>query len=418
MVTVPRSALALAALATSAVPGLDAVATCEPQRVTADMQMTGVLDASGRRWTVRCPLHPAASAQFEGELALLAALDREVEAGHLPFEVPRCAGTLTLPEGGRLMVSPLLRGRTLDLDELHPGPGLSASLGSALAALHELDPDIIADVGLPVYTADSFRRRCLAEVDEAARTGRVPSVLLNRWERALEDVTLWRFRATPVHADLAADQVLVADGRVTAIVSFTEAHVGDPAQDLAWLMASAPEDALDALVEAYVMGRKESADSALLDRAMLTSELALARWLLHGVRTRDDAIVEDATGMLDELAEDVLNAPPIGYHEPTVVLAPVEEPEDDESDPILGEKTMTIPVTPRAESDAPDANDASGPPDSTEDGGAPADGADGADGEALAEPEGVEAHGSTAVRRAMPVTEPFDMDTLGREARG
>lgn len=307
------------------------------------MQMTGVSDASGGEWTVRCPLHPAAAAQFEGELALLTVLARQVHEGLLPFEVPRIAGLCDLPEGGRLMVSPRLPGRPIDLDELRPGPGLSASLGAALAALHDLSTDVVAAAGLPVYTADSYRRRCLAEVDEAARTGRVPSVLLNRWERALEDVSLWRFQATPVHADLAPDQVLVSGGAVTAFTSFSEAHVGDPAIDLAWLMASAPEDALDSIVEAYVMGRPERADAALLDRAMLTSELALARWLLHGQRTQDESIIQDATEMLDELAHDVLNAPPIGYHEPVVVpVADVDAPPS--YDPVTGEQLAGAPL--------------------------------------------------------------------------
>lgn len=316
MVNVPRSALALAALATSAVPGLEPVATVEPQRVGADVQMTGVMDAAGRRWVVRCALHQAACAQLLAESALLGPLWAAVDEGLLPFEVPRAAGHLDLSDGEHVVVTRAVRGTPLDLGKLRPGPGLAANLGAAIAAIHELPASLVADVGLPVYTADSYRRRCLAEVDEAARTGRVPSVLLDRWERALEAVALWRFRATPVHADLAADQVYVHDGRVTGVVGFTEAHVGDPAEDLAWLMAAAPEDALDAIVEAYVMGRTEHADSALLDRAMLTSELALARWLLHGVRSGDESIVADAVTMLDELAEDVAEAPPIGYHEP------------------------------------------------------------------------------------------------------
>ena len=39
----------------------------------------------------------------------------------------------------------------------------------------------------------------------------------------------------------------------------------------------------------------------VLDRAGLASELALARWLLHGVRTDSGAIVDDAVGMLADL---------------------------------------------------------------------------------------------------------------------
>ena len=126
------------------------------------------------------------------------------------------------------MVHRQLVGRPLDLTRLAAGPGLSAEVGRAIAAFHELDTDVVAEAGLPVYDADSYRRRCLAEVDEAARTGHVPAVLLNRWEHALEDVALWRFRAVPVHGDLAPDHLLVHEGRVSAMLALAEAHVGDP----------------------------------------------------------------------------------------------------------------------------------------------------------------------------------------------
>ena len=314
-----RSALALAALATSAVPGLDVVATRPPQRATTDFQTTGLLDGGGRHWVVRVPLHPAAGAALEGEVALLANLAHVVDAGGLPFEVPRPAGFAALPEGGRAMVYRELVGRPVDLGRLTGGPGLSAELGRAIAAFHELDPAVVADSGLPVYDAEAYRKRCLAEVDEAARTGHVPSVLLNRWERTLEDVALWRFGATPVHGDLAPEHVLVLDGRVSALLSLADVHVGDPAEDLAWLTAAAPEDSVDAIVEAYTLARTEGADAHLLDRALLVSELALARWLLHGVRHGEQAVVEDAAAMLGTLAADVEDAPPIGAHEPVVV---------------------------------------------------------------------------------------------------
>src|SRR5690606_25551676 len=183
----------------------------------------------------------------------------------------------------------------------------------------------VENAGLPSYDADEYRKRCLTEVDVAARTGHVPTVVLERWERALEDVALWRFRTTPVHGDLAEEHVLVLDGEVSAVISFSEAHVGDPAVDLAWLLASAPEDCLDAIEEAYALARPENADTYLLDRAQLVGELALARWLMHGVNTGDDAVVADAVGMLEDLAEQVRDAEPIGHREPVVVPGRAED---------------------------------------------------------------------------------------------
>ena len=44
---------------------------------------------------------------------------------------------------------------------------------------------------MPVYDAESYRTRRLADLDRGASTGHIPATLLSRWERALDDVTLW-----------------------------------------------------------------------------------------------------------------------------------------------------------------------------------------------------------------------------------
>ena len=71
------------------------------------------------------------------------------------------------------------------------------------------------------------------------------------------------------------------------------------------------------MLEAYSLARTERADSHLAARATLASELALARWLLYGVRTGDDEVVTDARRMLADLADLVQDAPGIGPDAPT-----------------------------------------------------------------------------------------------------
>lgn len=307
----PRSPLALAALATVAVPGLDAydVRRSAPQGPGVDAAV--VVDAEGRRWVVRAPQDSTAGAALEAEVALLEALADHVSAGRLPFEVPRPAGFVDLPEGGRAVVHPQLTGRPLQLELLGPGPGLAAALGRAIAALHELPTSTVEDAGLPVYDAEAYRRRRLAEVDEAARTGQVPTGLLRRWERALEDVSLWRFVPTVVHGDLSADHVLCSADAPTGMLGWSEAKVADPADDLAWLLVAAPQDAVDPILEAYNLRRTELTDRHLTARALLAGELALARWLLHGFRSDDPAIIEDARSMLLELDEHTAEPEPV-----------------------------------------------------------------------------------------------------------
>src|SRR5699024_7698512 len=147
---------------------------------------------------------------------LLEVLGREVDGGALRFQVPRPGGFAPLPEGGRAMVYRELPGTPVQVGALQAGPGLAARVGRALASVHELDPGLLADAGLPSYDAESYRQRRLTEVDEAARTGHVPAGPLRRGAQALEDVARWGVGATPVEGDHACEHVLGYRGSVTA----------------------------------------------------------------------------------------------------------------------------------------------------------------------------------------------------------
>src|SRR5699024_10012385 len=117
-----RSPLALAALATAAIPGLDVIAARPQHLPGADFDIATVLDAQRRRWVVRSPRTAAAGAALEGEIALLHHLGHACDDGRLGFDVPRPAGFAALPEGGRAMVYPELAGSPLRIDDIGPGP--------------------------------------------------------------------------------------------------------------------------------------------------------------------------------------------------------------------------------------------------------------------------------------------------------
>lgn len=300
MTFVTRSALNLAALASTAVAGLDPVAVEAASVDGMDFDVAVVHDGRDRRWVVRSPRRTAAAAMVDLEARLLPRL-----AGRLTVAVPQPAGHTPLPEGGRCVVYPFLPGVALHPGELVPGESLAPDLGRVLAELHDVPPELFDEAGAPTYTAEEYRQRRLADVDRAAGTGHVPASLLARWERALEQVAHWRFAATPVHGDLAAEHVLVEAAKVTGIIDWGEARVADPADDLAWVAVGADSDALDAVLESYAMARAEPPDRHLLDRAQLAGELAFARWLLSGVTADDSVVVDQASAALAELAERV-----------------------------------------------------------------------------------------------------------------
>ena len=89
-------------------------------------------------------------------------------------------------------------------------------------------------------------------------------------------------------------------------------HHVDPADDLAWLLVAAPPDAVESILEAYLLRRTELTDPFLTERALLAGELALARWLLYGVRSGQQDVVDDAVAMLADLDAATSELEPVG----------------------------------------------------------------------------------------------------------
>lgn len=303
-----KESLKLAALATVAIPNLDVVATRPPQLATSDYRYGGVLDVHGRHLVVQEPLHADADHALHKERTFLESLQGLSRKDALPFDVVEVLGTAPTDDGFEAAVYEHLSGNELDYDFLKPGPGVTRSLGRAIAAIHELPFPVVLEAKLPMLEPAACREDRLAEVDAAARTGKVPTTLLARWEAALDDVSKWKFAPAVVHGDLAPENVLTGNGQVISVLNWSNAHIGDPAIDLAWLYSGAPEDSLDTIEEAYSIGRHERPDPHLVERAMLYSELAVARWLLHGVKINSREIVIDAERMLDDLNRHVIAA--------------------------------------------------------------------------------------------------------------
>jgi aminoglycoside phosphotransferase (APT) family kinase protein len=323
---VDRSPAFLAALASAAVPGLDPMSVeALPSTPDQSFDVAFVQDTEHRRWVVRAPRTDVAGAEMDRTVALLALLGRR-----MPFAVPAPKGFVALAEGGRAAVYPYLPGHNLDFAELPAGPGLAAELGRALAALHNTDRALFDEAGVPSYDADAYRTRRLAELDRAAETGRVPTTLLGRWESALEDVSLWRFAPTPTHGDLTGDHVLAvfeddsdaSTGRVRAMTGWEGAKVADPADDFAALVADAPAEALETVLEAYAHARVERPDANLLVRARLVGELGLLSALMGGLARQDAGAVEVLTTQLRRLDDAVHGVEELDDYQQTS-LAPV-----------------------------------------------------------------------------------------------
>lgn len=331
-----RSPEVLAALADAALPRLlPRSVTALPTRVTDKFQQALIEGADGAAWTVRLSRSPAAGAAAEQADAFARLLAKRV-----PFAVPIAEGRMALADRNLVTVQPRLPGDPMVWRGLTAGSAEAAGVGRALAALHDVDPRLADEVGAPSYDADGYRSRRLAVLDRAAGTGLVPAALLARWERALEEVSLWRFPTCVTHGPLEGHDVFW-NGHVSAISSWENASVSDPADDFAALWVLAAPEAFDTVLETYSAARSEAPDKHLERRIRLSAELQRVTVLLDALTADDEDLIDRRTAALRRLGEQTVDdeslmpaAPRVRVPaaQPSDADEPIDDAEDDTTD--------------------------------------------------------------------------------------
>ena len=299
-----RSPLILAALAKDAVPQFDFA-----QVKHLDGGQSGAFDAalltakSGEHFVVRMANSPTAGTELEAEIRALRTIS-SVNRLNLPFELSQLLGDTEDSNGQRAMVFNFVYGNPIEISTVPANSLLAGSIANAIAAIHKLPIGTIQNAGFPELDSASLLKYRIAELDRAAQTGKVPPALLHRWEAALEDVSLFRYQPTVVHGSLNGQSVLELDDKVSGVLHWSGLRISDPAEDLAWILGGASPELSRTIIANY-FDIRPAADSNLRARALLYSELELARWLLHGYSLGNQEIIEDAVGMLLVLTEEV-----------------------------------------------------------------------------------------------------------------
>jgi aminoglycoside phosphotransferase (APT) family kinase protein len=98
--------------------------------------------------------------------------------------------------------------------------------------------------GAPLATRDAQTRTAIAELDGTVDTDSVIAV----WDGALQ-VPPWPGRPIWTHGDLLRGNLLLRDGRLTGVIDWSGAGVGDPAADLIAAWSVLPADAREILRE-------------------------------------------------------------------------------------------------------------------------------------------------------------------------
>lgn len=317
-----RSHLTLAALATSAVAELDVVGAAPFGSVGGDFDSAIVTGRDGRQWIVRVPRSERAEQEQSADLVAVRALSQGVRA-RLPFDVTTFAGQA--PVGGtRAVVCEYVAGSPVTLGGIDHE--LAESIGRAVAAVHALPTSLVTDAGLPASTTVDAHRAAITLIDRALATGLVPAALEERWRTAGDDAGLWQFTPAVINGSLAASSFVAYQGDVTGVLGWHGLRVGDPAQDLSWVLGSRREGVADSVFGAYTQTRG-SVDRRIRQRATLLGELEVARWLLHGTEKKSTEIVDDAVRMMSRLVDDVHGDTTSSISPPTLPILAVDEVE-------------------------------------------------------------------------------------------
>ncbi|MFB7723578.1 phosphotransferase [Nocardia sp. NPDC056100] len=235
-------------------------------------------------WVERRPRRPEVGAQLRREARLM------------PWLAPRLP--LPVPVPGVVSEEPLiLRHRFVPGAELtEPTANHGRALGEFLRALHDVPANDALRHGLPPEAHTRTGRA--ADIDRF-RTEVVPLLPAAQRDSALSllDAAVVLPADTVVHGDLGPEHVLAENGTLSGIIDFSDAHLGDPAIDLAWALFGTPPEFGDAVTRTY------GVTVQLRARAQIWHRLGPWHEVIHGLDIDGAAVVEDGlAGVLTRLS--------------------------------------------------------------------------------------------------------------------
>ncbi len=169
------------------------------------------------------------------------------------------------------------------------------AVGKFLRALHDSSVAEAVRQGLPP-TAET-ESSWVAEISRF-KAQVVPLIPVSQQDSALTILEALReFPAdTVVHGDLGPEHVLVDGGRVSGVIDFGDAHVGDAAIDLAWALHGAPKAFAHAVAAAY------GVTGELRRRALVWHQLGPWHEVTYGADIGDIAVQQSGlAGVLERL---------------------------------------------------------------------------------------------------------------------
>ncbi|GAA1490413.1 macrolide 2'-phosphotransferase [Brachybacterium sacelli] len=241
-------------LGLAAAHGLDLErSSLRTEEIGLDFRVAFGREADGTDWVLRIPRREdvLSRADVEGRLLALVAPRLDVAVPDWRVHSPELIAYPLLPGVPGLSVE-ADGDLTWNIDM--SSAAYAASLGDAVAQLHRIDADAAAETGIDVRSPEQVREAWRRDLDRVADSFRIAPDLWDRWNAWVDEDSYWPSRTVLTHGEIYPGHTLVEGERISAILDWTTASVGDPAKDLMFQQVSAPPQAFEIAVDHYVRG--------------------------------------------------------------------------------------------------------------------------------------------------------------------
>jgi aminoglycoside phosphotransferase (APT) family kinase protein len=234
----------------------------------------------GEDLVVRVPRRAIAAALIEQEQRWLPRLPPRLP---LPIPEPCRIGRPGCGFPWSWSITPWFPGQSALLAPPHDLSAAAVTLGRFLRALHQPAPE---EAPHNPWRSVPLAGRTSALHDHLGQVGRLAdrAAVLETWERAL-GAPPWSGPRLWIHGDLHPGNLLVSQGRLSAVIDFGDLAAGDPATDLSVMWMFVPLSTRSTFL-ASARGESDPIDDHTLMRAR---GWALALGLAYLANSQDDA---------------------------------------------------------------------------------------------------------------------------------
>ena len=177
-------------------------------------------------------------------------------------------------------------------------PAFANSLGDLLAELHTVDAAAAEATGIECRDPDEVRESWHAGIAKVAAEFDVAPHLKSRWAAWLNEDSYWPGWSVLTHGEVYPGHTLVADNRITGVLDWTTAAVGDPAKDFMFHQATASAEAFTLTVDRYV-ARGGRVWPRLAEHCAEMFSASPVAYGIYALLTSEDQHLEAAAAQLD-----------------------------------------------------------------------------------------------------------------------